>query len=304
MLINLILTCTIFFTFYSSLRTVSAYQAIKQYETTYEAYENSFINHIYETNKTIDENYEWADAKKLSEDFDTAYEYINNEENQVDETFNSYQTFVNQNLSLIEDATEIASQKAIDTWNDNKDSWLWVQNIWVIDAPTNIFPTYGELKSAAANAGGYYNEYVTTNINEIEYNKIAGLINSNSNSQNGFYLLAILAGVITFLSQYISDLHNKLKNKKANNLANAANPQAAKSMKIMKFVMPVIMVMFVISSSASFGIYLLASNIAGIAFGELINLFVNISTKKKRIEVESYLEKEADRLIRKGKLQG
>ena len=75
-------------------------------------------------------------------------------------------------------------------------------------------------------------------------------------------------------------------------------------MKIMKIVMPVIMIMFVLSSSASFGIYLLASNIAGIAVGEIINLIVNKLTKKKRIEVEEFLAKEADRLIKKGKLQG
>ena len=64
------------------------------------------------------------------------------------------------------------------------------------------------------------------------------------------------------------------------------------------------MIMFVLSSSASFGIYLLASNVASIALGEIINLLVNKFTKIKRLEVEEFLEKEADRLIKKGKLQG
>lgn len=71
----------------------------------------------------------------------------------------------------------------------------------------------------------------------------------------------------------------------------------------MKIVMPIIMLTFVLTSSASFGIYILASNIASIAIGEIISLIINKLTKKKQAEVEEYLEKEANRLIKKGKLQ-
>lgn len=304
MLVNLILTCTIFFTFYSSLRTTSAYNSIKQYEQTYESYTNAFTNYIYETKLESDDTYTIEKAKELADQFDESYAYINNEENSTeDETYKSHQAFVTANQALIEDATSVASDAAIKSWNDTKDAWLWVQNIWVADAPTRPFPSYEELKSAAANANSYYSDYVANNIDETEYNALSSLINENSNSDNGYYILAILAGVITFLSQYISDLHNKLKNKKANNLASSSNPQAAGSMKMMKIIMPIIMILFVISSSASFGIYLLASNLASIALGEIINLLINLLTKKKRLEVEEYLEKEADRLIRKGKLQ-
>ena len=76
------------------------------------------------------------------------------------------------------------------------------------------------------------------------------------------------------------------------------------AMKVMKFMLPVLMITFVLTSSASFGIYMLASNISSIVFGELVSLIVNAMTKKKQLEVEEALEKEADRLIRKGKLQG
>ena len=202
------------------------------------------------------------------------------------------------------EATTIASQEALKVWNENKSSWLWVQNIWVADAPNYPFPTYSDLKSNAANAGNYYKNYVEANILEDEYNALANYINTNSNQYNGYYILAILAGVITYLSTYISELHNKLKNKKANAMASTANQQNAGSMKMMKIIMPIIMIVFVLTSSASFGIYILASNVASIIIGEIIGLLVDKSTKTKRLEVEEYLEKEADRLIRKGKLQG
>ena len=105
------------------------------------------------------------------------------------------------------------------------------------------------------------------------------------------------------MSQLISELHTKLKNKKANKLAKATNKQNSMSLKMMKIIMPIVMVLFVLTSSASFGIYILASNIASIAVGEIISLIVNKLTKKKQEEVEACLEKEADRLIKKGKFQ-
>ena len=114
--------------------------------------------------------------------------------------------------------------------------------------------------------------------------------------------MAVLAGAITLASQFISDFHTKLKNKRANTLAKATNQNAA-SLKIIKFILPITMILFVLTSSASFGIYLLASNIASIVTGELIALIVNRITKKRQLEVEEELEKEATRLIKKGKLQ-
>ena len=307
MLVNLVLTCAIFFSFYGSLRTISAYQAINQYETTYQTYESTFTNYVYETKKAEDNTFTIDRATHLIETFETSYEYVNNSENETaDPDYNSnyaiHSLVVSANEELMQQATTTAANAALETWNANKSSWLWVQNIWVADAPTNPFPTFDSLKSTASNAGEYYINYINDNINESDYNTIANFINANSKAENGYYILAILAGVITYLSSIIADIHNKLRNKKANNAANLS--KQAGSMKMMKIIMPIIMVMFVLSSSASFGIYLLASNIAGIVIGEIINLIVNKLTKKKRIEVEEYLEKEADRLIRKGKLQG
>lgn len=384
MLVNMILTCAIFFSFYGSLRTVSAYQSIDQYEKVYTSYKDTLIDYVYDSKYSEDNTYTVEKAEKLSEIYSLAKQNIDlvaEDENYelyksyliLKEYDNSYKTtfvtkvceakqvsnpsfnmdralelcetfetnfkaiympennesvseanksmvntnitlmqtaandtlkpFITANDTLMTEALRLSTTAALDCWNGNKSSWLWVQNIWVADAPTYPFPTFDSLKSTASSAGSYYIDYINENINEQDYNIIANFINSNTKSQNGYYILAILAGVVTYLSTLISELHNKLRNKKANNLAQASNQQGG-SMKIMKIIMPIIMIMFVLSSSASFGIYLLASNIASIALGELINLIVNKMTKRKRIEVEEYLEKEADRLIKKGKLQG
>ena len=296
MVINLILTCTIFFTFYSTLRKVSAYEAINQYEQIEQTYENKYFETMANYSDT-DDITSPADAKAWIE------KYASYDETSEDAEYLEMKAFYEANTEMFDKSYSEAKKAAVEKWNSTKSSWLWVQNIWVEDAPTKPFPTYEALKKIASNGGKYYSNYVNENITESDYKVVANIIGSSTRKYNGYYILAILAGGVTFLSQLISELHTKLKNKKANKLAKATNNQNSMSLKMMKIIMPIVMVLFVLTSSASFGIYILASNIASIAVGEIISLIVNKLTKKKQEEVEACLEKEADRLIKKGKFQ-
>ena len=121
--------------------------------------------------------------------------------------------------------------------------------------------------------------------------------------------MAILVGLSTFASQLVAELHNKFKSKKANTLAklseqNGGAAAAQPTMKVMKIVLPIIMVIFALTSAASFSIYLLASSLVSLALGEVTSLIVDTMTKKQRLAVEQSLEKEANRLIKKGKIKG
>ncbi len=304
MLVNMILTMVIFFSFYGTLRDVSAYNAINQYEQVVEASNAELYNQIINYSDS-DEIVDKATADAWFEKYQTAKNYIDNSENdKTTETYLTHKAFVDQHDTMVYEATEASTAKARQTWSAVKENWLWVQNIWVADATTNPFPTYESLKDMAKDAGSTYVEYIEANIAEEDYNKIASILHAQKVKYNGYYILAILAGLVTFLSQYITGLHSKLKSKKANQLAKTANAQTESTLKVMKIIMPIIMVMFVLTSSASFGIYILASNISSILFGEITSLIVDKMTKKKQQEVEEALEKEANRLIKKGKLQG
>ncbi len=304
MLVNMILTMFIFFSFYGTLRDVSAYNAIHQYEQVVAEANTASYDTLINFSET-DEIVDRESADKWLDEYNTAKAFISDESNDTtSEEYIANKAIVDARDVLAYDAAEAFSKQARATWTNVKENWLWVQNIWVEDATTNPFPTYSSLKDIAENAGKTYTEYVANNISESEYNTIAAVLNAQKVKYNGYYILAVLAGVITFLSQYITGLHSKLKSKKANQVAKNANGQAETTLKVMKIIMPIIMVMFVLTSSASFGIYILASNISAIAFGEITSLIVDKMTKKKQDEVEEYLEKEANRLIKKGKLQG
>lgn len=297
MLVNMILTMVIFFTFFGSLRDMSAYEAVNQYESVESAYSDTFYAEMMDKYSNIESA---EQAEVWIGQYQDKDKYI---EAHTGATEEDWLAFVDANKDTIKAITDKSSKAAIDKWNDVKADWLWVKNIWVADGTVSPFPSYDELVKMAGNAGKEYKSYVEENINKDNYNQIAGLIQSNETKNNGFFILAVLAGVITYLSQFISDRHNKLKNKKAKLISDQANPTGT-AMKVMKIMLPILMVTFVLTSSASFGIYMLASNISSIALGELVSLVVNAMTKKKQLEVEETLAKEADRLIRKGKLQG
>lgn len=308
-LVNMIITMVIFFTLYASLRKVSAYESIIQYEQVEQAYNGGYYDAIINF-KPDDEIVDKESADAFINKFYEAKDYLDNSEShKADEDYETkyaeYQSIYNSGQPVIVKATENALEVAANRWQEVKSNWLWIENIWVADAVTRPLPDYEGLKAIAKNGGNDYLKYVEENINKDRCDKISNEVtNKAGRTQNGYYIIAILSGVVTLLSQLISQLQNKLKNKKANQLATTSEKSMGMSMKVMMIIMPIIMVTFALTTGAGFGIYIVSSSLASIVLGEISTLIIDAITKKKRIEVEEYLEKEANRQIKKGKLKG
>lgn len=204
--------------------------------------------------------------------------------NQYTELNTVYEQAVNNG----DDATTAVNEK----WDEIKDDWLWVSNIWVVDGNSAPMLTYSDLQKAAKDSGNKEYQNYVAKIDQDQYNKIQKITSSHEQKWNGYYILAILGAAVTFLSQYVSELGNKLKNKKANMVAQSASQNKSMGL-IMKILLPVMMAIFVLTSSASFGIYILASSIISTLLSFVINLIVDKLTAKKEREVSEYLEKEA-----------
>lgn len=274
MLVNLILTMAVFLTVFSSLRTVSAYKSICQYDNIQNVYEQSVTDHLAQNGVNLGEQ--------------TLSEFLAVEGNAA--TYADKLTAANEN----------AKETVLSAWDNSKESWLWIKNIWVSDGAVSAMPTYDDLKNLAKSSNvAEYQEYVDR-LNTTIYNNISGIISANETAWNGYYILAVLAAVVTFLSQYITQLSTKLKNKELDKIANSQT-QNAGMMKFMKILMPAMMVIFVLSSSAAFGIYVVTSSLVSMGLSALISVFVNLMTKKKEAEVTAYLEKEALKLAKKQK---
>jgi len=321
-LVNLVVTMVVFFTLFASLRQMSAYKAINQYAQMEQAYVTTLT-------KVSKENFISTINTKLNDE--TAYDGLYKPKFEGDGTEENkgifyYYFTVNQQVSdddknylettvvytedgtdytlktILESVTTAAEEQAGDAaaevWKDVKDTWLWIDNIWVSDNYKSPLPTYKDLKSMASSSKiKEYKTYVS-NINEDLYNTVTSTVHSKHSRWNGYFILAILSAVLTFLSQWITELLQKSKNKQVNDLMQSTNQQAG-AMKMMKILLPIMMVVFVLTSSAAFGLYIVSSSLISMLITVLTSLIVNACYKKKEEEVLKTLEREQLRSMKK-----
>ncbi len=196
-------------------------------------------------------------------------------------------------------ASEPASTVAGKEWKKVRDNWLWVDNLWVADSYKKPVPSYGDLKSLADSSGEKaYKNYVRNQINADLCTTVTSSVRAENNRWNGYFILAILAGVLSFLSQWITEKMSKPKDKNVNKFVEESNPQGG-MMKFMKILLPALMVIFVLTSSAAFGIYILISSLMSIIISVITSAIVNACFKKRQEEVYRELEKETLKSLKK-----
>lgn len=280
MLVNLVVTMVIFFTLFSSLRTLSSYQAIEQYDS---------LNNAYITCVTNDEHYGSLESYQLIA------------QKIVDEGTDS---LTEEELAKWNIAQNDAKVAVCQAWGIKADDWLWVKNIWVTDGHKSPMPTLDALESMASQSKiSEYKEYVASikddKVATLTYNNIALMVESETGDWNGYYILAILAIGLSLLSQFINELTTKHKNKNAQNIVDQANPQSKATSWIMKLLLPFTMATFVFTTNAAFGIYVVTNSIISMLTSLAINAIVNKVFAKKQAEVDEFLLKEAQRVAKK-----
>ncbi len=323
-LVNLVLTMVVFFTLFASLRTMSAYKAINQYDQMQTAYLNTLQTTATANIETtleqhgyvIDDHaniktilYGNAESENEYEKNGFLYYYFKTEVTENDalntmksalmsetiyDEVNLYTIIETSTTSAIGDAGEAANE----VWLQVKDNWLWIDNIWVTDDYKSPLPTYDNFKSMATSSKVKEYQTYVENTNKTLYDNVTSAVHTKNQRWNGYFILAILAAVTSYLSQWITERLSKSKNKAVNKLTEAT-AQTGGAMKFMKFLLPAIMVIFVMTSSSAFGLYIVSSAIISIGISALTSLIVNAVYKKKEEEIIAGLEREALKSMRK-----
>lgn len=131
----------------------------------------------------------------------------------------------------------------------------------------------------------------TTFIND--YNKVTNGITEKYKGQwNGYLVLVILSGAITFLSSWFSTLGVKTKDKDGNIV------KGAKPKPLMGIILAGVMVFFTISYTSAFAIYIITNSAISMLYTFISNLILNkleIKPKtrkgKKEVEVADYVRR-------------
>jgi len=159
------------------------------------------------------------------------------------------------------EAHKVAQEK----YEETKTSFLWIENIWLPDSAVDPVMTYKDF----INKSEITEEMITPD----EYNMIISPLQDDYRGNNGFYILAILAAGLNYLSTVLNGLITKWRAKKKGIDTKLVG---SGSNKIMSIVMPIIMGVFTLFYNAAFGLYIVAGALITLITSPLVTLFVDM----------------------------
>ena len=254
MLIYLVVTLVVFLTLYTSIQYIAGFKIKNQFNDLQATYTQSYENEYFQYLGVDFEEYNSLETQEEKDNYILALEegFINQEELEVNK----------------EQAISNAQSAVVDRYLEIKDSWLWIKNIWIADKATSH-----EILQ--------YDSYVSLtgdkSVSKENYNLVIQKLldgEKGTNGVNGYYILSILVVVVSFLSQFIS---RKVSQPKNTNLKQQKQPAMN---KIMMFLLPVIMLIFTLNSSAIFSIYILVNSLISTALIPIISLICNAIENK------------------------
>ena len=110
----------------------------------------------------------------------------------------------------------------------------------------------------------------------------AGIIEKYQGDWNGYLVLVALAGIITFLSSFLATAGMRARDKKGNQL------KAAKPKPTMGIILSVVMILFTISYTSVFALYIITNSLVSMLLTYLTNLTLN------KVEFKKEKQREAD----------
>ncbi len=185
-------------------------------------------------------------------------------------------------------ADAYAGDKTIEAFENNKTGFLWIKSIWRPDTSVGSILDY---KTFSQNVSKLKDVEVPQ---EDEYNKVMGaLLDSKEYSAwNGYFILCVLAALTSFGSLYVNQLISKRRAKKTANNLLAAPGSDATANKGMYIIMPIIMGFFTLLYTASFGIYIVTSQLfallSNILTTTMVDKMIEKSLKQDKKTSSSY----------------
>lgn len=246
MLVYLVFSMLVFWSLFGALNKISNYKIGDQFLQVRKEYFLAF-----------DINVDELDDKTALEEYNLKIEGLTEEE--------------------VAEKKVIAESNANRKYQETKVSFLWIENIWLADSTVNPVMKYKEFtqKSGIAQSA----------ITEAEYNMIMEPIKLEERSSNGFFILAILAAGINYLSMQMNNWISRRKARKQG--IDPALMSNNGSSKLSAFLMPVIMGVFTLFYNAAFGLYIVAGAIIALLTGPLTTMFVDM-LEVEAIKKEQY----------------
>lgn len=280
MLITMALQFTVFLTLWTSLQNVANYNIVKKYEDM----KNIYANVVALNEKTIT----FADGDEVKIELnENKLVFVNETQNTTEEfevqndftneaVYNMIHKYVDEGTTenpnteyvgteLSKKLVTIAQNMAEENYLENQESFLWIKNIYKAESPTSPLFTEKEVKNYLSK---FYSKEEKAIEKEKDYEgKIFNFVVTNGIGQkklgsNGYYILTVLAVVVSFLSIWLS-------NKMMKGVGTAQNQS-----KIMYIIMPVLMGIFTFMYTSLFAVYIIVGQLMMMILTPLTTIIV------------------------------
>lgn len=162
-------------------------------------------------------------------------------------------------------AEEVAKKAVHDYYNENHESWLWIQNVWQPDTWAPVMQPYSGSGFVSQFVGGAFSSTIGMgsypNGGEVIYNTIRDAVMDgngyNGNGDwNGLMILPFASIGLSFLSMFISQRMER-KNRKGEVVEQ--NQQQKVTNRTMMIIMPLMMAWFGFIYTGAFAIYMVVN---------------------------------------------
>lgn len=211
--------------------------------------------------------------------------------NQYDQYLNVYNTTIEEQVgagATADEAKAIAQQNVLEKYDDINMSFLWIKNIWRPDTTAKAVPTFEDWVKIS---GARYEDDAQRDAAKAEYNDVMKLVIEENQEANGYFITPILVMALMIASQWLTR-RSQLPPKEKRAQMTEEQLKQLKTGKVMMFVLPIIMLFFVINTGALFAIYMFISTLISTCVTPLITKAVNALEKRQEKKREELIHVE------------
>lgn len=173
-----------------------------------------------------------------------------------------------EKYTLTNAVTDTSSSFIVERYQSNKESFLWIDNIWISDSPFN---------QSIVDYKGYESQIGAGNVEEGEetiYNAFMPNLQAKQSRVNGYFILPILCILASVLTTLLSTRLGRKKGEKTPN-----------QNKWLAIIMPIIFGVFALFYNSVFAIYMLTSQVMTAVTLPVQNVVLRaIDNRKKKKE--------------------
>jgi len=169
-------------------------------------------------------------------------------------------------------------EKAKETFKKEKNSFLWIKNIWESDTSfRHPLGSFGKLKDSLGS--DFKNNY----------NVLTAKMSSEKKQANGYYILVVLSIGVMLLSQIVMSKDQKTQVDLGS--VEGKNGTMGQTQKMMKIIMPLMFGVFAFIYTSAFSIYMIVSSLFSTLSTIFIAFIVTKIFEKKALKEQSSKDK-------------